>query len=56
VTSLTITITGSGFGTRPPYGTSDNTNSCGTYTANGEVYHGNLYFESDAKFEARPQQ
>jgi hypothetical protein len=50
--SPTITIIGSHFGTTAPPGTSDNTTSCGTYAANGEVYLGKLYFTDDANFEA----
>ena len=52
VASPTITITGSHFGTTAPAGTSNNTTSCGTYTANGKVYLGKLYFTDDANFEA----
>ena len=50
--SPTITITGSGFGASPPSGTSDNTTSCGPYTANGKVYGSKLYLTDDANFEA----
>jgi hypothetical protein len=52
VASPTITITGSGFGATAPLGTSDNTTSCGPYTANGKVYGSKLYFTDDANFEA----
>jgi hypothetical protein len=37
VASPTITVTGSQFGATAPAGTSDNTTSCGPYTANGKV-------------------
>ncbi len=50
--SPTITITGAQFGATAPTGTSDNTTSCGQYTANGKVYGGKLYFADDANFEA----
>jgi hypothetical protein len=52
VASPTVTITGSHFGATAPTGTSDNTTSCGTYTANGKVYGGKLYFTDNANFEA----
>ena len=52
VASPKITITGSNFGTTAPPGTSDNTTSCGPYTANGDVYGSKLYFTDDANFEA----
>jgi hypothetical protein len=52
VASPTITVTGSQFGTTAPAGTSDNTTSCGPYTANGKVYGNKLYFTDDANFEA----
>lgn len=52
VASPTITIIGSRFGSTAPSGTSDNTTSCGTYTANGKVYGGKLYFTDNANFEA----
>jgi len=52
VASPVITITGSHFGATPPAGTSDNTTSCGTFTANGKVYGNKLYFTDDANFEA----
>lgn len=52
VASPTITVTGSGFGASAPAGTSDNTTSCGPYTANGKVYGSKLYFLDDANFEA----
>jgi hypothetical protein len=52
VASPTITLTGSQFGATPPSGTSDNTTSCGPYTANGKVYGSKLYFLDDANFEA----
>jgi hypothetical protein len=47
-----VTITGSDFGTTAPKGTSDNTTSCGHYTANGKVRGSKLYFTDDANFEA----
>ena len=50
--SPVITITGTNFGATAPAGTSDNTTSCGTYTANGKVYGNKLYFTDDANFEA----
>jgi hypothetical protein len=52
VASPTITVTGSQFGASAPAGTSDNTTSCGPYTANGKVYGSKLYFTDDANFEA----
>jgi len=52
VPSPKITITGTNFGATAPAGTSDNTTSCGTYTANGKVYGNKLYFTDDANFEA----
>jgi hypothetical protein len=52
VASPTITITGSHFGTAAPKGTSDNSTSCGTYNANGDVYGSKLYFADDGNFEA----
>lgn len=52
VASPAITITGSNFGTRAPAGTSDNSTSCGPYTANGDVYGSKLYFADDTNFEA----
>jgi hypothetical protein len=52
VASPTITMTGSHFGARPPSGTSDNSTSCGPYTANGEVYGRKLYFVDDRNFIA----
>jgi hypothetical protein len=52
VASPTITVTGSQFGATAPAGTSDNTTSCGPYTANGKVYSGKLYVTDDANFEA----
>ena len=52
VASPTITITGTQFGASAPAGTSDNTTSCGAYTANGKVYGSKLYFTDDANFEA----
>jgi hypothetical protein len=52
VASPKITIKGSHFGTTRPSGTSDNSTSCGTYTANGKVYGSKLYFADDANFEA----
>jgi hypothetical protein len=42
-TASTITISGSGFGTSPPSGVSDDSNYCGAYTNNGEDYGTNLY-------------
>lgn len=50
--SPTITITGSHLGASAPPGTSNNTTSCGTYTANGDVYTSKLYFTDNANFEA----
>jgi hypothetical protein len=52
VASPTITLTGSHFGARAPVGTSDNSTSCGPYTANGDVYGSKLYFADDTNFEA----
>jgi hypothetical protein len=52
VASPTITITGSHFGATAPKGTSDNTTTCGSYTANGDVYGSKLYFVDDGKLEA----
>lgn len=52
VALLTITIAGAGFGATGPEGTSDNSTSCGAYTANGNVYGTKLYFLDDANFEA----
>jgi len=52
VASPVITITGSHFGATAPAGTSDAITSCGTYSANGKVYGGKLYFTDDANFEA----
>ena len=52
VASPAITITGTNFGATAPAGTSDNTTSCGAYTANGKVYGSKLYFTDDANFEA----
>jgi hypothetical protein len=52
VASPTITVTGTRFGATAPPGTSDNTTSCGTYTANGDVYGSKLYFTANAHFEA----
>lgn len=52
VASPALTITGSHLGTTPPSGTSDNSTSCGGYTANGEVYGSKLYLADDANFEA----
>jgi hypothetical protein len=52
VASPVITITGTNFGATAPAGTSDNTTSCGIYTANGKVYGSKLYFTDDANFEA----
>jgi len=49
--SPTITITGSHFGVAPS-GTSDNSTSCGGYTANGDVYGTKLYFVDSGNFEA----
>ena len=40
--SPVITITGTNFGATAPAGTSDNTTSCGAYTANGKVYGSKL--------------
>ena len=50
--SPTVTLTGTNFGTTAPAGASDNTTSCGTYTANGQVYGSQLYFVDDNNFEA----
>lgn len=50
--SPTITITGAHFGSTAPAGTSNNTTSCGPYTANGDKYGSKLYFEDDTNFEA----
>jgi hypothetical protein len=50
--SPTITITGTSFGANPPTGTSDNSTTCGGYTANGDVYGHNLYFTDNKNFEA----
>src|SRR5215467_6003468 len=44
VASPTVTITGTHFGAAAPPGTPNGTTSCGTYTANGDVYGGKLYF------------
>jgi len=52
VASPTITITGTHFGAARPAGTSDNSTSCGPYTANGDVYGSKLYFVDDTNFEA----
>jgi hypothetical protein len=52
VASPTITVNGTNFGATAPPGTSDNTTSCGPYTANGKVYGGKLYITDDANFEA----
>jgi len=52
VASPAITVTGTNFGATAPAGTSDNTTSCGAYTANGKVYGSKLYFLDDANFEA----
>jgi hypothetical protein len=52
VGSPTITLTGSNFGSSAPAGTSDNSTSCGLYTANGDVYGSDLYFADDNNFEA----
>ena len=52
VASPTVTINGSRFGTAAPAGTSNNVTSCGTYTANGDVYGSKLYFTANAHFEA----
>jgi hypothetical protein len=50
--SPTVTIGGSGFGSTPPAGVSDNSTSCGGYTANGEVFGASLYFLDVNNFEA----
>ncbi len=50
--SPTVTVTGSRFGATPPAGTSDNVTTCGTYSANGEVFKNKLYFVDDGNFEA----
>jgi hypothetical protein len=47
-----VILYGSGFGASAPAGSSDNTNSCGTYTADGNVYGNQLYFLDDNNFEA----
>jgi hypothetical protein len=52
VASPTVTVTGTHFGAAAPPGTSNAVTSCGTYTANGEVYGGKLYFTANAHFEA----
>lgn len=52
VASPTITITGSNFGTTAPAGTSDDSTSCGAYTANGKAYGSKLYIVDDGNFEA----
>lgn len=52
VASPTVTITGSGFGAKPPKGTDDSVTTCGTYTNNGKVYNASLYFMDDNNFEA----
>jgi hypothetical protein len=52
VASPTITVTGTHFGARAPAGTSDDSTSCGPYTANGDVYGSKLYFADDTNFEA----
>lgn len=44
--SPTVTINGSGFGAAPK-GTSDNSTSCGDYTANGDVFGNKLYTYDD---------
>ncbi|HLZ08756.1 MAG TPA: hypothetical protein VKT80_09235 [Chloroflexota bacterium] len=44
----TITVTGSGFGTRAPIGYPNNSTGCGAYTNNGDVYGKNgLWFLDD---------
>jgi hypothetical protein len=45
-TPPTVTITGTGFGAKPK-GTSDDSNSCGTYSDNGDTYKTNLSFYED---------
>ena len=52
VASPTVTITGTHFGAAAPPGTSNSVTSCGTYTANGDVYGSKLYFTANAHFEA----
>jgi hypothetical protein len=52
VASPTITLTGTHFGSKAPAGTSDDSTSCGAYTANGDVYGSKLYFVDDTNFEA----
>jgi hypothetical protein len=49
--SPTVTVWGSHFGFPPP-GTSNNTTSCGTYTANGDVYGTRFYFRDRGNFQA----
>ncbi len=48
----TITVTGTNFGASAPAGTSDNSNPCGNYTANGDVYGSELYFSENKNFVA----
>lgn len=52
VPSPTVTVIGTHFGATAPAGTSNNSTSCGQYTANGDVYGGKLYFTDNANFEA----
>ena len=52
VASPTVTVTGTRFGATAPPGTPNGTTSCGTYTANGDVYGSKLYFTANAHFEA----
>ena len=42
----TITLSGTGFGSGPPTGFSDDDTSCGTYSGNGETFGTNLYIQS----------
>jgi hypothetical protein len=49
----TVTVSGSGFGTSPPPGQSDDSTSCGSYTSNGDDYGAmNLWFEDTGNFAA----
>jgi hypothetical protein len=52
VASPTVTINGTHFGAAAPPGTPNGVTSCGTYTANGDVYGSKLYFTANAHFEA----
>jgi hypothetical protein len=46
-----VTISGSAFGTEPA-STSDNSTSCGAYSANGKAYGANFYFTDTGNFTA----